>query len=67
MKLPNVEGTHPQTINPKTVSRATYFQSLAIAILLTGIVTAVGSYFFTVNLHSTARAAVVEDMSVVKK
>lgn len=67
MNTPNVEGARPQTINPKTVTRATYFQSLAIAILMTGIITAVGSYFFTVNLHSSARAAVVEDMSVVKK
>lgn len=67
MKTPNVENTRPQTINPKTVTVATYLQSLAIAILMTGILAAVGSYFFTINLHSSARAAVVEDMSVVKK
>lgn len=52
---------------PKTVSRATYWQSLVITFLASGVLGLVGGYFASISLHSDARAAVVQDMQIVSK
>lgn len=59
--------TRPQDVTVKSVSRATYFQSLAISVLATGVLTCVASWFMWTNVHDNARQAVVSDMGAVSK
>lgn len=52
---------------PKTVALGIYLRDMALAVLITAALAGVASYFFTINLHSQARADVVTDMQVVSK
>lgn len=60
--------TTPQTHKqPKTVALSTYFQSIAIAVLITGIVAFIASYFVTVHIYDAAHARVSTDIVQLSK
>lgn len=68
MKTPKTAAVQPQEIKaPKTVLLSTYLQSLAITFLATAVLALIGGYFASINVHTTAREAVVSDMQVVSK
>ena len=50
---------------PKTVSLGTYMQSLAIAILTTGIIATIGGYVLALNMYSQAHQTVAKDFAAV--
>lgn len=59
--------TTNQTNQPKTVALSTYIQSMVIAVLVTGVLSFVASYFLTINLHGNMRQAIIDDMRIVSK
>lgn len=52
----------PKTNTPKVVQRSTYFLSLAVAILLTAGITAVTTWFFSINTVNDFRGSLIEDL-----
>jgi len=50
----------------RTVSLGFYIRDLVLTAIVAAIVSAIATYFFTINIHSEARADVVKDMSVLK-
>lgn len=61
---PNIKPSLPKVA--KTVRLSTYLQSLAIAILVTGVISFIGGYFISINLHEGARAQVYSDIQLSK-
>lgn len=57
----------PTLKQPKSVRLSTFVQSLVIAVLVTGIVSFIASYFMTINMYASARQAVSADMQLVSK
>lgn len=57
----------PTLKQPKTIRLSTFVQSIVIAVLLTGIVSFIASYFMTINMYASARQAVSHDMQVLSK
>lgn len=46
---------------------STYLQSIAIAVLVTGILATVGGYFIAINVYGDARAQVSSDIVKLSK
>jgi len=58
------KSTNTETTN-KGIAKSTYFLSLAVAVLLTAGITAIGMYFATINQFNDVRADVVKDLKAV--
>lgn len=56
-----------ENTTPKTVQRSTYFLSLVVTFLVTGIIGVIGGYFVSINVQGLARQTVISDMHVVSK
>lgn len=63
MKTPTIQPSQPA--EPKTVNRNTFYLSLALSIFVTFTITAVFSYFVTINIIGDQRAKIVQDMQVL--
>ena len=57
----------PAVHQPKSVRLATYTQSVVIAILLSGVMSWVASYFVTINMYADTRQSVLADIKAVSK
>lgn len=58
------KSTNTETTN-KGIAKSTYFLSLAVAVLLTAGITAICTYFATINQFNDVRADVVSDLKAV--
>lgn len=61
----NDEETRFQDINPKSFRRSTYYLSMAVNTLTTGVIMTVAMWFFLTEVHANARQAVISDMKAV--
>lgn len=55
-------GSRPQAVNG--ITKSTLIMSNVITFLLTLIIAGVSMYFFTINIHASARESVVKDMQL---
>ncbi len=59
--------TQPTFKQPKTVALSTYLQSVVIAVLVSGALAFIASYFVTINIYGDARASVSSDIVKLSK